>query len=120
MDFERTSFTRRLVQLQSRCKHKGNCPRRKNEISKGKAPKVPVRQESQIQQFALISRRRNAKRNPHAVIGTHLTARITHRKVDTNGGTCVYSSTEAKLVKKHMVKEQFPYNRKRHRNPIVF
>ena len=62
----------------------------------------------------------NAKRNPHAIIGTHLNAHITHRRVDTNGGTCVYSSTEAKLVKKHMVWEQFPYNRKKHRNSIVF
>ena len=46
----------------------------RNEISMWKkSPKVPVRDESQINQSALISRRGNVKRNPHAIFGTHLT-----------------------------------------------
>ena len=72
MDLERTMFPRRFVQLQTRSKLKGTgkeedhvpSPKREDtrketekEMSKGKAPKVPVRRESQLNQSALVSRR---------------------------------------------------------------
>ena len=42
------------MQPQARCKQEGN---REMEISKGKGPMVPVRQESQINRSALISQK---------------------------------------------------------------
>ena len=53
-----------------------------------------------MNQSALISRGSNAKRNPHAIIGTHQNAYTTNQKVVANGETRLYSSTQAKLVKK--------------------
>ena len=91
------------------------CPQRQDtrketekEISKVKEPKVPVLQRSQINQSALISKRTNATRNPHATIGTHQDAHITNPAVDAKGGTRVYSSIQAKAGDEHMVTEQFP------------
>ena len=49
------------------------------EIPKGKDPKVPVRLESQINKSVLISRRRDAKRNPLAIIGTHQNGHTTKK-----------------------------------------
>ena len=61
--------------------------RRKKDTSKGKDPKVPVRQESQIIWSALISRRLNAKTNPNAIMGTHQHVPTTNRDVVANGRT---------------------------------
>ena len=77
------------------------------EISKGEGPKV-VRQETPTNRSALVSRRGNAKRHPHAITGTPQNGHTASQKVDANGNTLVHSSTEAKLVKCKMVKEQLP------------
>ena len=50
-------------------------------MSKGKDPKGPVRQGSRRNWSALISGWSNAKRNPHAIIGTHQNAHTTHPTV---------------------------------------
>ena len=92
------------MQLQTRSKLKGTgkeedhvpSPKREDtrketekEMSKGKAPKVPVRQESQLNQSALVSRRGNAKRIPHVTVGTHQIAHITNPKSGSKWGTRV-------------------------------
>ena len=58
-----------------------------------------TQKESQINRSVVISRRSNAKRNPHAIIGFHQNAHIATPKVDANGGTRVHSSTQTKSVK---------------------
>ena len=64
------------------------------EIPNGKDPKVRVRQESQRRRYATLVRRDNAKRNLHAIVGSHQNAyTIIPRLVR------VYSSTRANLVK---------------------
>ena len=59
------------MQLQARCEQNGH---------------VPVRHESQVNRSALITRRSNAKRNPHAITGTRQNVHTTILKVDANGG----------------------------------
>ena len=86
MDLERTMFARRFVQVQERCKQNGKREKKipfafrndkkhrketEKEISKGKDPKVQIRQESQRIRSAPISRWDTAKRNVHVIIGTH-------------------------------------------------
>ena len=84
MDLERTVLARRFAQLQARCEQKrlhgkeedpvlspkreGLRKETEKEISKGKNPKVSVRQESQINRSVFISRRSSATRKPHATI----------------------------------------------------
>ena len=70
------------------------------EISKRQDPKVPVRQESHTNRSELGVRRSNVRRTPHAIVGTHQNAHTANQKVDANGETRVYSSTQAKQVKK--------------------
>ena len=61
-------------------------------MSKGKDPKVPVRLECQKIRSALISRKSNSKRNPHAILGTHQTAHTTNPEVDAHGGLVCFQA----------------------------
>ena len=55
MDIERPAFARIFVQLQARFKQKKRTRMEtEQEMSKGRTPKVPVRQECQINWSALI------------------------------------------------------------------
>ena len=76
------------------------------EIPKGKDPKVPVRQKSQIIRYATILRRKNATKNSHAMIGTHQNAHTTNPDVDATGRIRAHSSTQEKSVKTKVVLAQ--------------
>ena len=83
MDLEPPVFAGRFVQLRARCKQKGKRNKkkipfeiqiektlRKKVIPEGKDLKVPVFQETHTSGYATIFRRSNAKKNPHATLGT--------------------------------------------------
>ena len=102
VDLERPAFARRFVQVPARVntqREEGKeedpvlLPTREDtlketekEIPKGKDPKVPIRQASRC---ANLFNRSSARRNPHAIVGTHQNAHTTNAKVDANGDICL-------------------------------
>ena len=87
MDFQRAMFARRFVQLQTRCKQKGNREKTKGEI-KGKGPKdtSPSRQSHKLVCYQF--QKGHCQKDPNP-------------KVDANGGhVCIQDqATRAKLAK---------------------